>query len=894
MGKEKSHPYEALKNQKEFKASALEARQHTWRTVEPTSSEKRETLFSICRGCMQGDCATQVHLKNGIVEKIEGNPALPPNYGSLCPRGNSAIMNLYNPYRIKTPLKRTNPQKGLDIDPGWVEITWEEALETTARKMKEAKEYDPRSLVISEGWGNRDTILRTPFIRAFGSPNEVGSHGGACTVHYATGLVQHSFPVATVDLEYCNYHITLGRSLGPNFATVGGSRKFSKAIERGMKLVVVDPRCSYEAAKGEWVPIKPTTDLAFLLGLAHVMMHEIGIYDQFFMKYRTNAPYLIAGDGSYLRDKTTEKPMIWDLVEQKAKPFSAEFTDIALEGTFQVDGAACKTGFTAIKEQFSQYSPEWAEQITDVPAATTRRIAREFVQEARIGSTIEIDGVTLPYRPVSLNTERNVTNHRGGTYADLVGKLINMLVGAIEVPGSCLSCGYRGPVLKPTEDGTSAPGYEAIPQKWTFPPDHIMLNEFFPHIHHSSLQAAKSILNPEKYYIDYDVQVWLTVGANPVRMCADPQLFVDAFNKIPFSVSIAYHMDEPTFMSDIVLPEHSFLERKRVAAFWPQHQSLSDEVNGLQMIQLRQPVPALFNTWHVDDIFMELADRIGLLKGEGGLNDIINESEDWIIKDDGLTLRGENRLDLNRRYTLEEIYERQVRSWKYNDGTLTISDLEKQGALQHWNPRYTFYNYYWVPGSETRHEFYFINLKKTADELKANFSKHDVHFPGVDDDEYIFSLYEPIPHWVESSELTAEEEFDMWAINWKTPYVSSDVGGVVGNPWLAEIYNQDPWENILINTETAKLKGLQDGDRITVESRYGQTAGRIRVTELIHPKTVGFPGSYGKGACQANPLYRQGPHFDILLPLHEKSIDGISAGQEISAAVKILKKEATL
>ena len=72
--------------------------------------------------------------------------------------------------------------------------------------------------------------------------------------------------MAIVDLQYCQYHITSGRSLGPNFGIVPGMRRFSKAIERGMKLVVVDPRSSYEASKGEWVPIRPGTDLAFLLG----------------------------------------------------------------------------------------------------------------------------------------------------------------------------------------------------------------------------------------------------------------------------------------------------------------------------------------------------------------------------------------------------------------------------------------------------------------------------------------------------------------------------------------------------------------------------------------------------------------------------------------------------
>ena len=367
-------------------------------------------------------------------------------------------MALYNPYRVKAPLVRTNPEKGLDVDPRWKEVSWDEALTITAERLDAIRRKDPRGLVICEGWGQRDTILRQPFGLAFGTPNETGCHGALCTVHYPTGLVQSGFPVAIADLEYCDYHITLGRSLGPNFGTVPGMRKFSKAIERGMKLVVVDPRSSYEASKGEWVPIRPGTDLAFLLAMAHGMLHEVKIFDEGFLRNRTNAPYLITPEGEYCRDPRTGKPMMWDAAEQKAKPFDAPFAEIALTAEVEIDGRKCRTAFDEIKRCYEAYTPEWAERITTVPAQTLRRIAREFVDHARIGSTIEIDGFTFPFRPVSLNVERNVTNRRGGTYADLVGKIINMLVGNIEVPGGCLSCSYRGPIMGPTADGTVTAG----------------------------------------------------------------------------------------------------------------------------------------------------------------------------------------------------------------------------------------------------------------------------------------------------------------------------------------------------------------------------------------------------------------------------------------------------
>ena len=75
-----------------------------------------------------------------MVTNIEGNPnKVPPAYGRVCSQGISSIMSLYNPYRIKSPLKRTNPQKGIDIDPGFVEISWDEAISTVVEVFKKIR-----------------------------------------------------------------------------------------------------------------------------------------------------------------------------------------------------------------------------------------------------------------------------------------------------------------------------------------------------------------------------------------------------------------------------------------------------------------------------------------------------------------------------------------------------------------------------------------------------------------------------------------------------------------------------------------------------------------------------------------------------------------------------------
>jgi anaerobic selenocysteine-containing dehydrogenase len=888
----KKMDYEAMLKSVQSGYRAFESSPYQWQEVDPSAKGEKKVQFGLCRACMQGDCATLVTLEDGVVVHTEGRPDAPPNYGTLCPKGNSEIMGMYNPYRIKSPMIRTNPAKGLDVDPMWKEVTWDEALDYAAEGLRKVREKDPRGLVICEGWGQRDTILRRAFGHAFGTPNETGSHGALCTVHYPSGLVHSGYPVAVVDLEYCNFHITMGRSLGPNFGAVPGMRKFAKAIARGMKLVCVDPRSSYEAAKGEWVPIRPGTDLAFLLAMNHVMMHEIQIYDQWFMKNRTNGPYLIRPDGEYLRDRDTGKPHMWDPVEKTAKPYNAEFKDIALEGTYTVEGVEYRTGFQAVKDRMKAYTPEWAEKITTVPPATVRRIAREFIDHARIGSTIEIDGFNFPFRPVSLNVERNVTNRRGGTYADLAGKLINMMVGNIEVPGGCLSCSFRGPIMGPTEDGTSAPQYEAVPRPFKFPPNSATLQEFYPHQHTAPHLALKSILNPESHYLPYTVEAWMSVGGNPIRQNAQPEAYVEGFKKLSFSVAIAFHMDECAILSDVLLPEHSALERLRVAPFYPEHQSMDNEVCGLKMIQYREPVPTLFNTKHVDEIFTQLAERLGILTGEGGLYDHLNREIDWVDKTDGLNLNGEWKLDINRKYTLEEIYDHQIRGWPYNKNNWTIEDLRQNGYLEYWRPRKEFYLYYYFPDNQTRHPFYLMGLKEVGDRLKQNLQQHHISFPGVPNDDYIFDLYDPVVHWVETSETNPPQEYDLWAVNWKTPYYANDAGNLTGNPWLAEIYTKDPWEaNVLLNPITAARKGFMEGDAVVVASRYGKLEGRIRVSELFHPDTAGIAGSYGLGTMQSNPLNRVGPCFNNLLSIDDHTFDGVSGGQDTAPAVKIYKKE---
>jgi anaerobic selenocysteine-containing dehydrogenase len=837
------------------------------------AAEKEVVKYGNCAGCQQGDCQTIYRMVNGVVVEVEGDPGSPISKGMLCARGKAAIMNLYNPYRVKTPLKRTNPEKGINVDPKWMEISWDEALNTCAEKLRACREKDPRGLIVNESFGSKETRLRTPFQRSSGTPNMVGSHGPTCSVHYASNIVQGGGPVSTPDLTYTDYHITQGRTCGPNFSVPPASRRLITALERGMKFIDIDPRNSEEGSKGEWVPIRPGMDLAFNLAMANVMMNEIGKIDEWFLKIRTNAPYLIQKDRNYVRDPETNKPLMWNLETNQAVPFDDPDTDnLALEGEYTVNGIVCHPAYHLIKNEFKQYTPEWQEQFTTVPAAKVREIANDFVNAARIGSTIELEGTILPYRPVSFNNERGTADHKGGTYADLVTKIINMLVGAIEVPGSCLSNTARGPrALEPMEDGTVTPRGEAAGVPWVFPPDHVDMSEFYPNKHTGPHLTVKAILDPKTYYLSYDIDVWFGCGGNSIDSCGGSEQFIEAYKKIPFVFIMAYHFDAPTMLADIVLPEHSYMERLFVRTPSRPHQNISDEVNGLQMLFARDPVPTLYNTMHCDDIYIELADRAGFLKGPGGLLETYNKN-----------------LDLNRKYTMEELYEIYVQEY---DPNLTLDELKKKGNVQKWVDKKLGYNYIYWPDNTTRHPFYFIHLKEVADTLKANLAKDGVRIPGWEDQDDFFFWWDPIPHWKPNTNTYPDGDLDMFAINWKTPFYANGVGAPHDNVWLEDIIRHSaPYHaKIWINTKTAAAKGIKDGDMIVVENRAGKTQGEALLTEMIHPEVVGFPGMRGSGTLLQNPMMRKGPYYNDLVSMEDNTFDPVNGSLDVSPRVKVYK-----
>ena len=100
-----------------------------------------------CSICMNR-CGILAHVnEDDVVDKILGDPANPHNHGRTCAKGDAGFEGLTDPDRILTPLKRTNPDRGVGIDPGWVPITWDEALDTIADRIRETVADDPEKIL---------------------------------------------------------------------------------------------------------------------------------------------------------------------------------------------------------------------------------------------------------------------------------------------------------------------------------------------------------------------------------------------------------------------------------------------------------------------------------------------------------------------------------------------------------------------------------------------------------------------------------------------------------------------------------------------------------------------------------------------------------------------------
>ncbi|MCP4329688.1 MAG: molybdopterin-dependent oxidoreductase [Alphaproteobacteria bacterium] len=847
-----------------------------------------------CYQCVAGPDLLTVTVEDGVATEVEPNfgaADMHPGGGKVCVKAYGLIQKTYNPHRILTPMRRTNPKKGRHEDPGFVPISWDEALDDIATRLLDIRQRGlldesgyPRVAASFGGGGTPQSYMGTlpAFLAAWGPIDfGIGSGQGVKCYHseHLYGELWHRAFVVTPDTPRTRYLVSFGSNIEAS-GGVAGVWRHAEARERGLKRVQVEPHLSVTGAcSAEWVPIRPKTDAAFMFAMIHVLLHEADRtrLDLDFLAVRTAAPYLVGPNGYYLRDPDSKKPLVWDTETESARPFDDTAAQPALSGHYQVDAievgpdeaiwrhdaAIARPAFDILAEHAAPWTPEWAAAICDVSAASVRRVAADYLDNACVGETIEIDGHELPFRPVAITLGKTVNNGWGGYECCWARTLLACMVGALEVPGGTLGTTIR--LNRPMSDRlesvrSGADGFMDFPfnptdrDHWQGRPNVrnayrtlVPLAANSPwsqalgptHLAWMFLDDPPENLPPATY-----PELWFVYRTNPAISNWDGPGLVDKMARFPFVVAFAYTDDETNHMADILLPERTDLESdqlirigatKYVEQFWD-----------CQGYALRQAaVAGRGDTRDMTDIATELARRTGLL---ADYNAAINKGTA------GVALSGDGydySLDPDTAYPAETIWDRSCLAASAELGGGDGEGLDWFREHGYRVVPFSELNWYLYPSmveKGLRFELpYQERLLRIGRELANRLHDHGIEWWDAQLDEY-----SALPAWKDFPGLWMKEagdadgdvaDYPFWLLTARSMQYAW--GGNAGIQLMNEVAgNVAGHGGVVINAGRAAELGIADDDMVEVRSALRATRGRAILRQGIRPDTLLMIGQF--------------------------------------------------
>lgn len=791
-------------------------------------------------------CGIEATVVNGIVRTIYPDTARADFYNhGICPKGASGMYNVYDPYRLKKPLRRTNPNKGRNEDPKWVEMSWDEAFSTIAERLRKIRAEDPRKLVWQHGQGKY--LIQEQFCeawtKAFGTPNMV-HRTTACEAarHVADELTWAGAGILP-DLK----HSKLLLNFGANYYEGEQASRWldwqtAQSRDQGLKTIVVEPRLSVTAAKAdEWVPVRPGKDPVLLLAMAKVLI-DAGTIDEPFLVEYTNAPQLVDEAGVILKDKDGKTPLVWDTTSSSAKPY-VQGVKPALKGTYTVDGKACRTAFQVLADSLKDITPQYAQEVADVPAATIVRLAQTFAKEARIGETIEIEGMKLRYRPAALYTFRGLSAKEHGVQGWRTGLILNMLVGNIDAVGGLLLGGAYG-----------RPQYFDI-SVCEYPPKRADLAQsvFFPYAnHHIAQTPCLTVQDPKAYGLQYTPEMQIFYGSNRPMSIPDSGRQLDGLAKT-FNVVIDVIMTESCWFADIVLPDKTYLES------W--HFAPTRGTPDTGHVAIRQPMTNPFNLQQdAFSILWELSKRCGF-------SDKFAEESNrsWGLKE--VTFKPGR--DYTQRETVEVIWADKTKQ----DFNVAI-DKGFIGSRKSAKSKYLggVEDKFKGPG-KAKMKFYADQLIDTYYKAEGIAKKNNL--AGFDLAKLRIA-YSPLPtkeHAFPTPHREAKD-YPFYVITHKRMYRNQS-GFTVNNAILNQALGPDAATNyVQINAATARELKIANGDTVTIETRVGKINGTAQVVQGIRPDTIAVSYHYGQWSPGYSPQSHKGTAINQVLEYHPDLISG--------------------
>lgn len=490
----------------------------TWQAQRATAAEPQDikTAPSLCNGC-SNKCGLVATTVNGQLWTLKGSDVHPYAKGHLCARGHGIAQLAYADERLTQPMRRKD-------DGSFEPIDWDTAFSEIGQKVKDIIAKDgPESIGIIQDPRPSGKQYAKRFMNALGSAN-VYAHSSSCNLSKESAY-QQTIGTTGFSNDFANAKMVMfiGRSYGDGIRP-SSVHDLAGAAERGTRIVMVDPRlnnsCIYA---NDWVPINPGTDLALLMAMANVLIEE-DLYDH-------------------------------DFVEQHT------------------------TGFNEFAQQAKQYTPAWAEAITDVSADRIQELARAMAEAAPAAS------IESGWRSVIGSQYKNSFDTARALTA------VNALLGSWGAKGGALitSSPKAGKLADPRFAEPPKPAKARIGAK-----DYAL-----------AVESAGTNLAALKAALDGQMKALFFYQSNAAKGYAQPKTWTEGLQKLDLVVTIDLQMSETAMQSDYVLPDVTYLERLEL----PEFIGGKKHYVALRTVAIDKVHP---DTKTVDEIFNGLAEACGV------------------------------------------------------------------------------------------------------------------------------------------------------------------------------------------------------------------------------------------------------------------------------------------